>query len=1045
MEGPVSRVPGSDEVNEGFTMSKNAELSVQEYMQRLATSARSEDVEFARCLQGFIESGDPAWIARVATPPHSEDVQKLGRRVGASYPWGPIDERVAEFAAALYAAHPSRRYPNFHALIDGVMRTVVDREQDGIEAEGRKLLEFVLKPALHMDDLINLIFWTDYSGPFSGWTRDWDRPGRPPGRPSTFETFVLELDQAQLSDAIDVDDGHCQYLLTAVAKERPADAMFWLEQAVSAKGDLGAIEPKRMSALIRGNPVFDAHALLYLKKNQTPEHQAEVLVDLIKLRGIKQHPDLLEYASRPEIAASPDLHELLVESVPEIAVSVLSEILKRKLYQAHPYTAPERYLAGYGAAAHALSSGGAEVFGLLKDADGHGKLVAIKALIDHAPTEAALHTAELCRALLGTVKTVSEREPILAVLAENRPAWFVAEWWEFLADSSKQIRAHAARALFQALGKEAIWPAIERLGSRRAESRLGAVALLGLIEDPKSVAALNNALDNEKSPAVRNAIRVALGTRKATPEDAAPTARFTGFNELEQKLTAQKRPAKAPGSGWLEIAALPALHGTDGTSAGQAVVTQVLAIQAAHKTIEAAPELGAVWAQIDRARSGDFALALLNAWLASPQDAKDRWALTVAGLLGDTRILSVLNGWIPKWCEASRGKLAEYAAQAIALQGSDEALMLLDALATRYRSKQRNIGAAAAQAFQAAASARGLSADELGDVVVPAFGFDADGARDFTWDGGAARAELGTELKLSWSDPESGKTLKGLPPSAPDALKAEVKELGKMLREAAKGQTTRLELALVRQRRWPATRWRELYETHPVLRAYATRLVWGVYGAKGELLRCFRRYPNGLLADAAGGLEELPEAEASIGMVHPLELDAETVAAWRAHLGRFKASPPFPQLDRAVERLDPLHANRRELAVVKDRPVGAGTFRSRAERRGWMRGSVVDAGGVSGYYKTFPGAGVDVSLDIEGLYIGVDPMETVTLGVACFTRAGSVQRGSYTYDDPQAGDERVLPFGAVPPVVYSEAVGDLKAIAGIAAAANDTVEDGEDA
>lgn len=1023
-------------------MSKNDDLSLPEYIQRLAASAKSEDVEFAKCLQAFIESGDSSWITRIATPSHAEEINKLGRRVGATYPWGVIEERVAEFAAGLYAAHPSRRWPNFHALIDGLMHVVVDREIEGVEAEGRKLLEIVLKPLRHIDDLMNLISWTSYSSSFSGWVRGWDRPGRPPLRPTTFETYILGLSQAELSDAIDVDDGMCQYLLTAVAMERPAEARFWLDQAVAANGGLAKIEPKRINALIAGNALFDADAILYLEQCPTPANQAEVLVDLIKLRGIKHHPDFLKYAGRPEISASPALLEMLAESAPELAVNVLSEILKRKLYQTHPYVGPERYEAGYAAAARALSTGGAEVFTLLSESSWHGKQAAVKALVVHASEDVAPQATELSLGLLATVTVVNEREPILAVLAQHRPAWFVAAWWECLADSSKQIRAHAAGALFQVMGKEALWPAIERLGSRKADIRFGAVALLGQIDDPKAIAALSTALDTEKSSAVRAAIREVLEAKGAGVAVSAPVGLPAGLAELEKQLAGQKRAAKAPGSGWLDLAKLPALYAAEGTRVGEAVVVHLMATQAAHKVIEVAPDLGGVAAQIDRVRSGDFALALLNAWLVSPQDAKDRWALAVAGMLGDTRILSVLNSWMPKWCDASRGKLAEYATQAIALQGSDEALMLLDALANRYRSKQRNIGAAAAQAFQAAAAARGLSADELGDVVVPAFGFDAEGVRDFAWEGGVARAELGVELKLSWSDPESEKTLKGLPASAPDAFKAEVKELGKLLREAAKGQSARLELALVRQRRWPVARWRELYETHPVLRAYATRLVWGVYARDGALLRCFRRYPNGLLADAAGALEELPEADACIGIVHPLELDTEAVAPWRAHLERFKMTPPFPQMDRAVERLDSLHANRRELAVAKDRSVGAGTFRSRAERRGWMRGSVVDAGGVAGYFKKFPGAGVEVSLEIEGLYIGVDPMEAITLGAARFVRADSVKRGSYTYDDPQAGDARVLTFGEVPPVVYSETVGDLKAIAGIVAAAD---EGGEEA
>ena len=209
---------------------------------------------------------------------------------------------------------------------------------------------------------------------------------------------------------------------------------------------------------------------------------------------------------------------------------------------------------------------------------------------------------------------------------------------------------------------------------------------------------------------------------------------------------------------------------------------------------------------------------------------------------------------INDWCENSRHKLAEYAAQAISLLPGNEPLMVLDTLSNRYRSKFKNVGKACAEAFNAAATARGITTDELGDLVVPDFGFDSEGIRRFDWDGGGASAELGADFKLTWFDPETDKAWKALPASAPEEIKTEVKTLTKLLREAVKGQTARLEMTLVRQRRWPVARWRELFENHPLLRSFASSLVWGVYDSTGKLLRTFRRYPNGLLADAAGAL-----------------------------------------------------------------------------------------------------------------------------------------------------------------------------------------------
>ncbi len=46
-------------------------------------------------------------------------------------------------------------------------------------------------------------------------------------------------------------------------------------------------------------------------------------------------------------------------------------------------------------------------------------------------------------------------------------------------------------------------------------------------------------------------------------------------------------------------------------------------------------------------------------------------------------------------------------------------------------------------------------------------------------------------------------------------------------------------------------------------------------------------------------------------------------------------------------------------------------------------------------------------------------------------KSGSVSTGSYVYDEPSdEKDPRLLNFGEVPPVVFSETLGDLAKIAG---------------
>lgn len=498
--------------------------------------------------------------------------------------------------------------------------------------------------------------------------------------------------------------------------------------------------------------------------------------------------------------------------------------------------------------------------------------------------------------------------------------------------------------------------------------------------------------------------------------------------DLETFAANLPKGLKFPKALWLDLRNLPPLHCPNGSELPEIAITFFIAKQSKHKEIDAAPDILPLLAHIDREKSAPFAAALVEGFLNSEQSASDRWALTLGGLLGDKRIINLLLPRVQGWCENSRHKLAEYAAQAISLLPGDEPLMVLDTLANRYRTKFKNIGSACSAAFTAAATARGISPDELGDLVVPTFGFDADGVRRFDWERGGISAELGADFKLTWFDPDTEKSWKSLPANAPDDTKAEVKTVTKLIRETVKAQTARLEMSLVRQRRWPVARWRELFENHPLLRSFANGLVWGIYDVSGNLLRTFRRYPNGILADASGAMEELPETDTTIGMAHPLELDQRAIDLWRAHFLRMKVKQPFPQIDRPAELMDPLHGNRKSIALTEGKTLSAGTFRSRAEKRDWTRGSVVDAGGIASYYKLYPGAGVEVNLPTDGLYIGCDPMDAITLSAAYFATAGTIERGSYIYDEPAPDDHRVLRFDQVSPVVFSETLADLKAI-----------------
>ncbi|MEM6315855.1 MAG: hypothetical protein AAF743_17330, partial [Planctomycetota bacterium] len=69
-------------------------------------------------------------------------------------------------------------------------------------------------------------------------------------------------------------------------------------------------------------------------------------------------------------------------------------------------------------------------------------------------------------------------------------------------------------------------------------------------------------------------------------------------------------------------------------------------------------------------------------------------------------------------------------------------------------------------------------------------------------------------------------------------------------------------------------------------------------------------------------------------------------------------------------------------------------------------------------------------LFLDGMFIGVGMDDTVTLGELRFAKADTVKIGSYEYDEPYKDDDkRVIRFGDVHALAFSETMGDLGVIA----------------
>jgi hypothetical protein len=233
---------------------------------------------------------------------------------------------------------------------------------------------------------------------------------------------------------------------------------------------------------------------------------------------------------------------------------------------------------------------------------------------------------------------------------------------------------------------------------------------------------------------------------------------------------------------------------------------------------------------------------------------------------------------------------------------------------------------------------------------------------------------------------------------------------------------------MVRGRRWPVERWRELFTGHPMMVPFGVKLVWGAY-VNSVLKQTFRALEDGSLTDFDDEEVTLPEG-CEIGIVHPLELDEETRERWKTHLEDYEIAPPFAQMARPVVMVSDDDAKTVFYAGVVGAMMNGLTFKGRAERMGWRRGSVCDAGSITAYAKSFPSAGVDAFLLLDDMFVGIDMYSEIALGVAFFVTTGSVKIGSYEYDEPTSeSDPRLVRFGQVPPIVFSEVMGDLSRIA----------------
>lgn len=579
-------------------------------------------------------------------------------------------------------------------------------------------------------------------------------------------------------------------------------------------------------------------------------------------------------------------------------------------------------------------------------------------------------------------------------------------------DSSRQVR----ELLVAVYESHREWePQIKAmLTSKKSQERELAVLVMQKWGASSYRELLEAALATEKSKKIKELLERSLGMEPR--EEAQVQAGEKTTAELVKEILKGGKKRKVS---WALEEPLPKVHKADGEMASEDELAAVLVCYADMGIPGVNKDAVRLAETLDRKELAGFVGMVFGRWLDAGAEAKKKWVLYAASIHGGEEIVPVLHAQIQEWPGVSRGAMAAEAVKALALNGSATALLLVDQISRKFKFRQ--VKTAAGEALSYAAKELGITKEELEDRIVPDLGFDDRMERSFDYGSRSFKVALTPTLELLVFDGE-GKKLKSLPAPGKrdDAEKAgkaseAFKLLKKQLKTVVGNQKLRLEQALSAERVWTAAKWRALFVENPVMHQFAIGLIWGVY-ENGSLKDTFRYMEDGSFNTVEEEEYELPE-DGAIGLVHPIELDAESLSAWKEQLSDYEIVQPIEQLLRPVYPLKEEERQQEELTRFGGKLLNGLSLSGKLQTQGWYRGSVQDAGGYYSFYREDGELGVE--LEFSGLFVG-DENEEVTVYGAQFYRAGTVKRGSYVYDTVKK--ENRFRLGEVSPRYFSEIV-----------------------
>ncbi|MEQ1695264.1 MAG: DUF4132 domain-containing protein [Hyphomicrobiaceae bacterium] len=634
-----------------------------------------------------------------------------------------------------------------------------------------------------------------------------------------------------------------------------------------------------------------------------------------------------------------------------------------------------------------------------------------------------------------------------------------------IALSTKKVaRAEAQRLLSTA--KTIDDAIIARLEDTKKEIRAAAADWLAVRKPPAAIAALRKALKKEKSELGRAAMLSALSK---LGEDIAPY-----FDEKTLLKEAEAGLAKVSKSlDWFPFAALPTLQWANGKPVPAGVVKWwlVLADKLKDPAGNALFEL-----YLDRCKpagAAQFGMFILKAWIdrdttsCSDTEANDYAAQQVAqhrqwytnfkaqgstyqipepndDQLFKSHKIAKLNqhlfsasdnkgllaftirapgpeaaAMVRAYVKDHGNKVAQAKSLLTALARNPAPSAIQVVLSVANRIKQKTVQALAGELVADVADRRGWTPAELADRTIPSAGLDEVGV--LTLDCGedrSFRAVYQGEGKLDLQNPQ-GKSVKALPAPRGDADKDLVAAAKKALAGAKKeikqtetAQRERFYEAMCVSRLWPLELWTSCLLSHPIAGRMVQRLVWQGLDPEDRVVATFRVLDDGSATDSDDNAVPL-DGFAAVRLAHRALMSANDAKTWLAHLKDYEIDALFPQFVRPIYALDDAHKAAVAIEERKGWMIESLKLKSAATKLGYQTGEVGDGGSYMDYVKRFS-TGLTINVGFTGSYMGAGTEKIeAALTELTFTK----------------GRGKQIKLADVPPVLMSEAIGDLHALA----------------